>query len=56
MAITSPDKYQRLMGADQHRIFAILADEVGMKKAREIAKRVLSDEPMPDVAELFMRF
>ncbi|CLQ13214.1 Uncharacterised protein [Mycobacterium tuberculosis] len=43
------------MGSDPERIFAILANEVGMKKAQQIARRVISDEPMPEEAKLIRR-
>lgn len=56
MAIVPAEKYHRLMSADAERIFAILANEVGMKKAREIAKRVISDEPMPEEAQLLKSY
>lgn len=56
MAIVPAEKYNRLMSANPERIFAILANEVGMKKAREIAKRVISDEPMPEEAQLLKSY
>lgn len=56
MSIISAQKYMALMQADQRRIFAILVNEVGMKKAREIARRVMSDEPMPAEAVLLDAF
>lgn len=56
MSITTPQQYVNLMNASQKRIFAFLANEVGMKRAKEIAKRVLSDEPMPEEVVLLDMF
>jgi hypothetical protein len=56
MSIISAQKYTALMQSDQRRIFAILVNEVGMKKAKEIARRVMSDEPMPEETVLLDTF
>lgn len=56
MSIISAQKYTVLMQADQRRIFAILVNEIGMKKAKEIARRVVSDEPMPAESVLLDTF
>lgn len=56
MAIIGPEYYQALMGKDGERVWAFIANEVGMKKAREIAKRVMSSEAMPEEAQLLKSF
>jgi hypothetical protein len=56
MSIISAQKYMALMQADQRRIFAILVNEVGMKKAKKIPRRVVSDEPIPAEAMLLDAF
>lgn len=56
MAITSPQHYLNLMGADGERVWSFIANEVGMKKAQEIAKRVMSNEETPQEAALLKSF
>lgn len=56
MSIVAAEQYMNLMQADQQRIFAFIANEVGMKRARIIAKRVMSGEPMPEEAVLLTTF
>lgn len=56
MAIIRADHYAYLMQKDGERVWAFIANEVGMKKAKEIAKRVMSDEPMPEEAQLLKSF
>lgn len=56
MAIIRAASYQNLMSKEGERVWAFIINEVGMKKAQEIAKRVMSDEKTPEDAKLLTSF